>query len=330
MSEKHLALLASTVSLVLAAMSATALIMVNSVRSEMSAQQDAAQSQAREIQQLKGVVTQLKENQIAMLPLLNPTSRAVAAPVVAPAAGTKEIPQGELSAVPQGAAPKGESSGSTSIQQAELPASASATTTAVPEPVQPRPSVMAVTKPASSGPSAPTPPGVKVFPAADTQFVAPAPASETGAPQASLARPEDTILAALQTPTMGMKTHPVLDQVKEPAYDEAAAKTTIETTSKALENVDGILVQRIIANWKRPESARNGMAVEIVIKMARDGTVRSADVVTSSGDKGFDSSAKAAILEVKAVPEMSQVSDATYKHLYKERRVRFSPEDLSG
>ncbi|MOA67687.1 hypothetical protein D3C78_1949710 [compost metagenome] len=64
--------------------------------------------------------------------------------------------------------------------------------------------------------------------------------------------------------------------------------------------------------------------------MARDGGVRSATVVTSSGDKAFDKSATAAIKAVKKVPEMTQVSDSTYKQLYKERRVRFSPEDLSG
>nr|WP_228759008.1 MULTISPECIES: TonB family protein [Pseudomonas] len=120
---------------------------------------------------------------------------------------------------------------------------------------------------------------------------------------------------------MGLKPHPVLDQIKAPVVVEEP---------KVLESVDGILVSKIISNWKRPESARNGMAVEIVIKMGRKGHIESAKVVKSSGDKAFDSSATSAILAVKQLPEMTQVTDGTYKRLYQERRVRFSPEDLSG
>lgn len=66
-TEKHLALLASTISLVLATMSATALIMVNSARTEMKTQHEESQ---REIGKLNSLVSQLKDNQIAMLPLI--------------------------------------------------------------------------------------------------------------------------------------------------------------------------------------------------------------------------------------------------------------------
>lgn len=322
-SEKHLALLASTISMVLATMSATALIMVNSVRSDLNSQREAyaeaSQKQAlmlevqtKQIQQLQAIVGQLKSNQLAMLPFLDPERRHVSsesAEARVPIAESNQSPaQPEPLTTPS--AKDQALSPDVSPPRVSLPAQGIPVTIAKPS--------------ANPRPPAPTPPGVKIFPAPESRLVAPPPAAETGAPQANATQGDETILAALQTPTMGMKAHPVLEQVKAPALVKEPRVT------KRLENVDGILVERIISNWKRPASARNGMAVVIDIKMARDGGVRSATVVKSSGDRAFDQSATSAIKAVKAVPEMSQVSDSTYKQLYKERRVRFSPEDLSG
>ena len=117
-----------------------------------------------------------------------------------------------------------------------------------------------------------------------------------------------------------------------PVKDARAADTQPEkhADTSPLKSVDDILAQRIIANWLRPASAKNGMTVDIVIQMSRAGSIDEVKVVKSSGDKAFDASATGAILNVKSVPEMSRVSDQTYKELYKERRVRFRPEDLAG
>lgn len=117
-------------------------------------------------------------------------------------------------------------------------------------------------------------------------------------------------------------TAPVDDQGKSPA---PAAKAQDAPKAVAQENLDEILARRIMSNWQKPESAKKGMSVDIVIKMARDGTVNEATVVKSSGDKAFDTSATDAILGVKSLPEMSQVSDKIYEELYKERRVSFAP-----
>ncbi|QHF00486.1 TonB family protein (plasmid) [Pseudomonas cannabina pv. alisalensis] len=308
-TEKHLALLASTISLVLATMSATALIMVNSARTEMKTQYEESQ---REIGKLNSLVSQLKENQIAMLPFLGRPSESAAAKgqvaqdeVQQPASNQSDSSPGQPEAAPAVTEPKVESPPTpkiaAAVSQHEIP--------------------VGIAKPAIPlGPAAPTPAGVKVFTATDSR-IEESPVRESGAPQASVAKVEDTILAAVQTPSMGLKPHPVLDQIKAPV---------VVDTPKVLESVDGILVSKIISNWKRPVSARNGMVVEILIKMGREGDVSSAKVVKSSGDKAFDSSATSAIMAVKQLPEMTQVSDSTYQRLYKERRVRFSPEDLSG
>lgn len=320
MSEKNLALLGSAVGLVLISMSAVSLIMVASVRTDMSSygqtstqQAELIQTQGQQVKQLQAIVAQLKENQLAMLPLLS------GSPV------TEEIADGNPPVNPQeGAGPKLD-------PVVTEPAAAPEKHPPVPANNQadiPRgsPGSSVAGKPLlQMGPAAPVPVGVRVFPAASNSFVAPVPeAAESGAPQANNAAQGDTILAALQTPVTGLKPHPILEQIKQPALVESPP------SSKPLENVDGILVQHIVANWKRPPSARSGMAVEIVIKMSRDGAVRSAKVVSSSGDKGFDRSATTAIKAVKPIREMSRVSDEAYNRLYRERRVKFSPEDLAG
>lgn len=310
-TEKHLALLASTISLVLATMSATALIMVNSARTEMKTQHEESQ---REIGKLNSLVSQLKDNQIAMLPFLGRPSESAAAigqvaqNEVAPAASIQsDSSSGQLEAAPSETQPE---------PKVETPP-----TPKVADAVSQHQIPVGIAKPAIPlGPAAPTPAGVKVFTAKDSR-IEESPVRESGAPQASVGKVEDTILAAFQTPSMGLKPHPVLDQIKAPV---------VVDEPKVLESVDGILVSKIISNWKRPVSARNGMVVEILIKMGREGDVSSAKVVKSSGDKAFDSSATSAIMAVKQLPEMTQVADSTYQRLYKERRVRFSPEDLSG
>lgn len=308
-TEKHLALLASTISLVLATMSATALIMVNSARTEMKTQHEESQ---REIGKLNSLVSQLKDNQIAMLPFLGRPSESAAA--------IGQVAQNEVT--PAASIQSDSSSGQPEAAQAEPePKVETPPTPKVAAAVSQHEIPVGIAKPAIPlGPAAPTPAGVKVFTATDSR-IEESPLRESGAPQASVGKVEDTILAAFQTPSMGLKPHPVLDQIKAPV---------VVDEPKVLESVDGILVSKIISNWKRPVSARNGMVVEILIKMGREGDVSSAKVVKSSGDKAFDSSATSAILAVKQLPEMTQVADSTYQRLYKERRVRFSPEDLSG
>lgn len=147
---------------------------------------------------------------------------------------------------------------------------------------------------------------------------------QSGKPQANASTEGETILAAVQPPVTSHKAQTSIYQAAE-KQPEARPKKPAK-----LENVDGLLVQRIVAKWKRPPSARNGMSVEIVIKMNRNGDIRSVEVARSSGDNAFDDSATAAIKAVKAMPEVAKIKDETYQSLYKERRVAFSPENLSS
>lgn len=136
----------------------------------------------------------------------------------------------------------------------------------------------------------------------------------------------DTILAALSTPL----SNPPSRVPSSAIGHSSLAPEHQPEAPRRLENVDSILAQMVAANWHRPPSARDGMSVQIVIKIARDGDVQSAKVTKSSGDRYFDQSAIDAIMAVQQIPEIKQVSDQTYRTLYKERNIQFSPEALSG
>lgn len=250
MSEKQVALLASVVALVLAAVSAIALVVA-------FAAQDAATKSVEELQALKmradgqdRQIAQLTTNLIALGPILEIATGAT---------------QGKEESVAESGA------------------------------------VLSVGAPAEDNASA------------GSAAAAPKESPTVEAPKPDLQPNEKA-------------TAPVDDQSKSPAPAPApAAKAQDAPKAVAQENLDEILARRIMSNWQKPESAKKGMSVDIVIKMARDGTVNEATVVKSSGDKAFDTSATDAILGVKSLPEMSQVSDKIYEELYKERRVSFAP-----
>jgi TonB family protein len=94
-------------------------------------------------------------------------------------------------------------------------------------------------------------------------------------------------------------------------------------------DLDDLLINLISNQWRRPDSARNGMRVELLIEMLPDGTISNASVTRSSGDRPFDNSAVAAVRNVGRIPEMTKLDRATFDHNYRMRRVIFTPEDLS-
>lgn len=133
--------------------------------------------------------------------------------------------------------------------------------------------------------------------------------------------PDDTILALASPVTLPPSPTPkmvVLQGGVSSVTEEAQAKP-----APVFENVDEILVQKIVSKWQRPANARDGISVRVKIWMARDGRFKTAKVTKTSGDKQFDLSAIDAIMAVKMVPEIRNVSDDTFKRLYKERTLDF-------
>ena len=98
--------------------------------------------------------------------------------------------------------------------------------------------------------------------------------------------------------------------------------------SQVAGNLDDLIVRLVSEQWVRPPSARNGMAVTVLIEMLPDGTITNASVTRSSGDPAFDASAVAAVRNVGRVREMQQLDRKTFDSLYRKRSAVFKPEDL--
>lgn len=94
---------------------------------------------------------------------------------------------------------------------------------------------------------------------------------------------------------------------------------------------DDVIRRYVSEQWRRPPTARNGMLVEVRISMLPSGDITDAVVVRSSGDAGFDQSAVQAVRNVGRIPEMQQLSrenPAAFDRMYRQRNLRFKPEDL--
>ena len=109
-------------------------------------------------------------------------------------------------------------------------------------------------------------------------------------------------------------------------YQQTVADTV---GSQVAGSLDDLIVRVVSEQWVRPPSARNGMAVTVLIEMLPDGTITNASVTRSSGDPAFDASAVAAVRNVGRIREMQQLDRKTFDSMYRKRSAIFKPEDLS-
>ncbi|MGE8066196.1 energy transducer TonB [Pseudomonas sp. NPDC089569] len=271
MNQKQIALLLCSVAAVLIALSSVAIVRSESLRTEVEAKLEAQQK----------LLDQLTNNQLAILPLLDPDRGAK------PSAADNAAFESEPASATTGddtRATLGEKSADESAVDAKK-------TNSEPQP--------------DSESRDPGPGLLRSQPLTDT---------------ANLAS-DDTILALASPVTLPASPSPKMVVIR----GDASATIENAPTKKPpfLENVDEILVQKIVSQWHRPEGAHDGASVRVNITMERDGRLKSAKVIKSSGNKQFDQSAINAIMAVQKVPEISQVSDDTFRRLYKERTLDF-------
>lgn len=279
-SEKQIALLLSSIAMVLMCMSGFAIVMTASLRAELTEKFDGQQK----------LIDKLTDNQLAMLPFLDPDHRQKAATDDAVAQVTNE--------------PEQVASSETAVSDVSGKAA----------------DVKSDAKPESLSPDQ--------HPIRDEPGTSSPPSTVNPHASAGMSVPDDTILALASPVSLPPTVTPkmaVIEHLSKPEPITPRAKP-----APVFESVDGILVRKIVSNWHRPPSARDGMSVGVVIKIERDGRLKSAKITRSSGDKYFDQSAIDAIMAVQKVSEIKHVSDETYRSLYKERNVDFSPEALSG
>lgn len=86
------------------------------------------------------------------------------------------------------------------------------------------------------------------------------------------------------------------------------------------------IYQRVVSNWSRPPSARNGMEARLLVELIPTGEVVGVTIVESSGSGAFDRSAEAAVRKARtfAVPREVDLFEAHFRRF----SLLFRPEDL--
>ncbi|AXM98340.1 cell envelope integrity protein TolA [Pseudomonas plecoglossicida] len=91
---------------------------------------------------------------------------------------------------------------------------------------------------------------------------------------------------------------------------------------------DDLIRLRAAEGWARPPSARKGMTVTLQVSMLPDGTITGVNVIRSSGDGPFDSSAVAAVKNIGRLTEMQGMKPSDFNR-YRSFKMTFTPEDLA-
>jgi colicin import membrane protein len=86
------------------------------------------------------------------------------------------------------------------------------------------------------------------------------------------------------------------------------------------------IYQKVVANWSRPPSARNGMEARLQVELVPTGDVVAVMLIESSGSSAFDRSAEQAVKKARRfeVPE----EGAIFEQYFRRFTLLFKPEDL--
>src|SRR5690554_1637822 len=154
-------------------------------------------------------------------------------------------------------------------------------------------------------------------------------AEEAKRKQEAEAKAEAERVARLQREQEEARARALADLLAEETQYQRAQADQIGDQVAA--SYDDVIRRYVSEQWRRPPTARNGMVVEVRISMLPTGDITDVVVLRSSGDVGFDQSAVQAVRNVGRIPEMQQLSrenPAAFDRMYRQRTLRFKPEDL--
>ena len=182
-----------------------------------------------------------------------------------------------------------------------------------PKPAAPKP---AATRPAPTKPK-PTPKPVETRPDPAEQKAAEEAARREAERRAAEAAARDARLAALNDLALN-------EALASENQDLAAAAGEADEVAAASYRAG--IYQRIVDNWSRPPSARNGMEVQLRVELVPTGDVVAVTVLASSGNRAFDQSAEAAVRKARRfeVPKESRLFEQRFRRF----NLLFRPEDL--
>ena len=109
---------------------------------------------------------------------------------------------------------------------------------------------------------------------------------------------------------------------EEMAYQESVSNA--EAVGSALAYIRDEISKR----WKRPADARNGMYVEVMIRLVPTGEVISVEVVAKDATDAMVASVKNAVRKVGRFDKLSGLDTVIFDANFRKFRLRFRPEDL--
>ena len=115
---------------------------------------------------------------------------------------------------------------------------------------------------------------------------------------------------------------------EKPAQQPSLASPVTSNYAEIVNSIDDLIIGRVVENWARPPSARNGMVVVLQVEMVQDGTMRSVNVAKSSGDVPYDNSVVAAVKSIGRLSEMQELKPSDFQP-YRSFKMTFTPEDLA-
>ncbi len=130
--------------------------------------------------------------------------------------------------------------------------------------------------------------------------------------------------AARQQRLQALADSSFLDSLEDEAVDLAeAASADAEAVAQSYRF--GIY-QKVVANWSRPPSARNGMEARLQVELVPTGDVVAVMLLESSGSAAFDRSAENAVKKARRfeVPK----EGAIFEQYFRRFTLLFKPEDL--
>lgn len=133
-------------------------------------------------------------------------------------------------------------------------------------------------------------------------------------------------LLASEEKELSKREDELLEQAKRLEAQRAKEEALAQSAASEIQMYQSLIQQTIQRFWIRPPSARNGMQVQIRIRMLPGGEVLEANVVKSSGNDAFDRSALTAIQKAGkfAVPSDPKLFNANFREV----TLNFYPEDL--
>lgn len=89
-----------------------------------------------------------------------------------------------------------------------------------------------------------------------------------------------------------------------------------------------VVQQTISHNWVRPQSARNGMKVKLVIRLTTEAQLEDVYIVESSGSYEFDISAINAVRNSSPFPALLGLPVEDFNKYFRRFTINFEPHDL--